>query len=225
MRLYNYFCLCLLLALPIFAKNTEPNLKTVLQNLQKNYNKTTSFSADFTQTFRQAVLNKSDTSFGSVKYKKPGLMRWDYKKPKEKSFIIDGKSLWIYQPLDKLAMVDRCFKADGLSTSISFLWGLGNLSKEFNTSWFSDTIGDEKDFHVLLTPKKPNGIYQKLILVIDPVNYQVKQSIVIDTQGNINQLIFSNIQLNTIKSNDLFSFKPPTQVQISTIPGTCSSKP
>jgi outer membrane lipoprotein-sorting protein len=101
------------------------DLKKILSQVQTQYDRIQDFSGRFTQVFHHRVLKRKDTSEGNVKFKKPGFMRWNYSKPSNKAFIVDGKSLWIYQPDDKLAMVDRCFKQDTLTASLSFLWGGG----------------------------------------------------------------------------------------------------
>ncbi len=104
-------------------KTTDKRLNTVLDGLQKTYENTSTFDAQFEQHYTYALLKKNNKSSGRVSFQKPGQMRWDYDKPEVKSFIISENSLWIHQPEDHLAMVNRCFKQDGLTTSISFLWG------------------------------------------------------------------------------------------------------
>jgi outer membrane lipoprotein carrier protein len=198
----------------------KPDLKQTLEKLQAQFDKTEDFSAQFTQKFHHKVLKTDSSSEGNVKFKKPGLMRWDYSKPSTKSFIVDGKSLWVHQPEDKLVMVNKCFKQDTLTASLSFLWGAGNITKQFDAQYFNGQFGDAADLNVQLTPKVKSSHYKRLILVIDSEKFQVKQSIVVDLEGNTNQFKFSGMQLNkSIKSAE-FTFTPPKGTHVSEIPGS-----
>lgn len=220
-----------LLASPVFAEpvpdstakkpeKKQPDLKAILAAIQSHYDKVKDFSAEFTQEFHHKVLKKKDSSKGNVKFRKPGLMRWDYVQPSEKSFVVDGKSLWIYQPKDKSVMVDRCFKQDTLTASLSFLWGEGNILKQFDAKLFEGKFGSESDVHVQLTPKLKSPYYKRMILVIDPVKNHVKMSVVVDLEGNVNQFSFSNIHFDSGLKEQEFVFKTPKGAVESDIPGS-----
>lgn len=202
------------------AKTEKRDLDKVLSNIQSQYDKIRDFSAHFKQIFHHKILKRKEESEGNVKFKKPGFMRWNYLKPSNKSFIVDGKSLWIYQPEDKLAMVDRCFKQDTLTASLSFLWGGGNISKQFDTQFFDGQFGDATDIHLQLTPKIKSPFYKRLILVVDPKIHRVKQSIIVDLEGNINQFVFNDIKFGAKISPKEFSFVPPKGIHMSMIPGS-----
>ena len=122
------------------AKANSDRLDRVLAGLQKRYENTKTFSAKFSQSYTNSLLKKTDKSTGQVSFQKPGQMRWDYSAPVPKSFLVANNQLWIHQHKDQLAMVNKCFKQDTLTTSISFLWGAGNLKETFQVSFFQGTI-------------------------------------------------------------------------------------
>ena len=204
-------------------KTRDAALEKVLTGLQKTYENTSTFSAQFSQSYTNSLLKKTDKSEGQVSFQKPGKMRWDYTKPDPKSFLISGSKLWIHQPKDHLAMVNKCFKQDSLTTSISFLWGAGNLRETFNVSFFKGQFGKKRDHNLLLIPKETNTIFAKLILVVHPDSYLVKQSILIDHQGNINRFYFSKSKTNEEFLQGHFSFRPPSGTHVTDMPGTCKS--
>ena len=207
---------------PKVASTGDLKLDKALDALQAAYEKTTDFQANFTQKFTYTLLRRTQSSSGSVRFKKPGLMRWDYKNPAKKAFIVDGKKLWVDQPEDNNILVDHCFKQDGLTASVSFLWGSGRLREEFDATWFGGTFGKKTDHHIQLIPKQANGIFAKLILVVDPKTSRVQQSIVVDTQGNVNQFLFEKLRFNKGLTPKTFAFSPPEGVPVSRIPGSCS---
>lgn len=210
---------CPVWAVPTTAdKSAKPDIKKDVEKLQAQVDKIKFFSAEFKQTFRHKILKKDDTSEGTVKFKAPGFMRWDYTKPSAKSFIVDGKKLWIHQPKDKLAMVDHCFKQDSLTASLSFLWGGGNIAKQFKAEYFDGQLGETGDLNIQLTPKEKSKFYKRIILVLDSA-YQVKQSVVVDLEGNTNRFKFTDVQFKEIDAS-AFVFKLPENTHLSKIPGS-----
>ena len=205
------------------AAQTDAELKKIVDQMQKTYESTNDFRAHFTQRFTNTMLRRTMESEGTVQFKKPGLMRWDYTAPHKKSFIVDDGKLWVYTPEDNTAMVNRCFKQDGLTASISFLWGSGNIAEQFNVSFFEGTFGEKTDHHLALLPKTPNSAFAKIILVIDPKSFRVKQSIVVDTQGNVNQFIYDHLRFNRKLKRKAFAFTPPKGTHVAPIPGTCDA--
>lgn len=199
----------------------DPKLAAAVKALQKAYEGTNDFQANFTQRYTYALLRRTQESKGVVRFKKPGLMRWDYAEPTKKSFVVDGKKLWVHQPEDGTAMVDHCFKQDGLTASVAFLWGSGNIEEQFNVSWFDGVFGDKSDLHLALEPKEANSIFKRLILVVDPTSHRVKQSVVVDVNGNVNQFLYDDLKFNGGVKESAFAFEPPKGTHVSRIPGSC----
>lgn len=208
-----------LLAL-IPAQKAPETADALLAKVQKYYDQTKDYSADFNQSYTRVALSKTSESSGKVTIKKPGMMRWEYKKPEEKLFVADGTQLTVYEPEIEQAIIDPNFKTAELSTSISFLWGQGKLSDSFNATIGDPAkLGTDKAMPVLeLVPKK-DATYQKLVLVLDPKTSQVVESILYETSGNINRFKFKNPALNKGVKEDLFKFTPPAGVDIIRRPG------
>jgi outer membrane lipoprotein carrier protein len=211
-------------ALTVPAPATDARLQGVIDAVQTAYDGTNDFSAVFTQKFTNTMLRRTQESSGSVKFKKAGRIRFDYAKPQPKSFVVDGGALWIHQPADKNAFVNACFKSDDqLLAPIAFMWGQGKIREQFDASWFEGTFGDKTDHHVQLVPKKPSGAFAKLILVVDPKTSRVKQSIVVDPAGNVNQLVFTEAKFNAGLPDASFAFAPPAGTHVARVPGSCDA--
>ncbi len=212
-------------ATPATPAKADPRLDAVVDTMQRTYEGTKDFKGRFTQKFTYTMLRRTQESKGTVTFEKPGRMRWDYSAPDEKSFIVDGKSLWLVQPKDKVAFVNACFQQDGLTASVAFLWGEGKLREQFNISWFDGQFGEKTDNHLLLIPKQNNTVFARLILVVDPTTSRVKQSVVVDPAGNINQFLFSDLQFNTAGKGGLdkklFTYTPTGGINATRMPGTC----
>lgn len=205
----------------------DAKLDAVIDGVQKAYESTHDFKGAFTQRFTYTMLHRTQESSGVVTFEKPGRMRWDYAQPAPKSFIVDGKALWVVQPSDKVAFVNACFQQDGLTASIAFLFGDGKLREQFSISWFDGTFGEKSDHHLLLVPKAGNSVFARLILVVDPATSRVKQSIVVDPAGNVNQFIFTKLDFNVGKKGGIddktFTYAPIPGVQPQRMPGSCDA--
>lgn len=199
----------------------DAKLDAVVDGLQKAYESTKDFSGKFTQRYTFTMLRRTQESKGEVKFERPGRMRWDYVEPTPKTFIVDGKSLWVHQPADKTAFVNKCFRQDGLTASVAFLWGAGKIREQFDVSWFDGVFGEKTDAHLELRPKQPNAVFAKLILVLDPKTHRVKQSVVVDPQGNVNQFVYEDVVFNKGQKKGTFEFAPPRGTHVSNMPGAC----
>lgn len=196
-------------------------VQAAISGLQKRYENTKAFSSGFNQTYHQAILKKSTKSAGAVFYQKPGNMLWDYEKPHKKQFIVKDTSLIVFNAKDKSAFVNKCFKTSAMTDALSFLWGMGNVREKFEVSKFAGVFGSKDDLHLQLNPKQKNSGFKRLILVLDPQTFAIRQSIVIDHQDNANQFEFVQWQSTSTLSEKIFAFNPPTGVSLQKMPGTC----
>ncbi|MEA2752217.1 MAG: outer rane lipoprotein carrier protein, partial [Myxococcales bacterium] len=73
----------------------------VLTKVQNFYDKTTSFSSDFTQEFFVKSHNVKKQSKGHVTFAKPGKMFWEYSLPQDNRVVSDGAVLKVYEAANK----------------------------------------------------------------------------------------------------------------------------
>ena len=98
---------------PAAPSNEAAELRSVLEKMQKRYDQAKDFRAKFSQTYSRAVVGRSTVSTGTLSFKKPGRMRWDYEKPEPRMFLSNGQVLWLYEPTEKQA-----FKQDLKSSQL-----------------------------------------------------------------------------------------------------------
>ena len=70
----------------------------IVDSLQKNYDATVDFVADFRQETEVKTLNRKLKASGKLYFKRPGKMLWRYEEPKGQFVLADGKNLYFYQP-------------------------------------------------------------------------------------------------------------------------------
>jgi len=193
------------------AKVTKASSDTILvDRIQNFYDKTEDLTADFIQKYTRVALSRTSESRGVVTIKKPGMMRWDYREPAEKSFIADGNKLVIYEPEEEQAIIDRNFKSSQLTSSMSFLWGKGKLTDSFELT-SSKISGATTVVH--LKPKS-DATYKELVLTVETKSGRVLESKLHETSGNTNHFKFRNIRTNTKVKKSRFEFVPSAGIDI-----------
>src|SRR5437763_5716467 len=114
--------------LPPALVATPVDVKTLAAAVDTHYNPLHSLAAEFTEVYRGSGMERTET--GTLKLKKPGKMRWEYRSPREKLFVSDGKDAWFYVPADRQARRTDARKLDDIRSPLAFLLGKSKLEKE-----------------------------------------------------------------------------------------------
>src|SRR5438067_12360825 len=202
----------LLLALLLAVPARDPG-RALAQRVQAFYAHTRDFSASFRQHYTYVAIGRTEDSEGLVQVKKPGLVRWDYASPDRRTLYIEGRTLWIWRPDDQEAQVKRDFGGDQLSSAFTFLWGKGNLLKDFSPRAVPAPEGLPKGDALELTPIKAMPGIEKLLFVVAK-DGQVLASVVTNPQGDINQIVFTDAKNEQGLSDSLFHFAPPKDAYV-----------
>ena len=65
-----------------------------------------------------------------------------------------------------------------------------------------------------LSPKAPQPQVKSILFVVDPRTFDVRESVITDAQGNVNDVVFADIRINTRVPETLFHFSPPAGVRV-----------
>ena len=125
----GYFLFLLTLP-PAVAASPALDVHAIAQAVDNHYNHLQTLQAEFTETYRGAGIERTES--GSLWLKKPGKMRWEYRSPKEKLFLSDGKDAWFYLPGDRQVRRTSVKKLDDLRSPLGFLLGKTRLEKELD---------------------------------------------------------------------------------------------
>ncbi len=181
----------------------------MLDRIQEFYETTEDYQASFNQVYKNKLYNETKKSSGKVYIKRPGKMRWEYKKPNEKLFVSDGKVLWVYE-----AEANQVFKQDlassELPTAIAFLMGKGDMKKDYKYKHVENEKAAKKGLVVIeLVPKKATTQYKKLLFMVDEASSGVKRTIIVDHSDNTNSMRFEKVKTNQGLKSKKFTFKMP----------------
>ncbi|HEX2658226.1 MAG TPA: outer membrane lipoprotein chaperone LolA [Polyangia bacterium] len=199
---------------PAVTPTARLDLATVIDRVQKKYDGAADFRASFNQTLTNTAFKRRTPSTGEVLLKKPGRMRWNYKTPDPKMYLSDGDLLWLYEPEDKQAF-KQDLKTSQLPAALAFLTGKGKLANEFDITFAKDpVVGTAKDYVLALVPKQAQAQVKSMLFVVDPETFFVRETMIVDGQGNTNDLLFSDIKINNRLPDATFRWSPPAGVRV-----------
>jgi outer membrane lipoprotein carrier protein len=182
--------------------------------LDARYKTVRDFSADFVQTYRGGALRTKSTERGTVKIRKPGLMRWLYAAPEKKEFVSDGHSIYSYFPADKQVMVSRVPADLESTTPALFLAGKADIARDFTAEFAPGPV--EGKIGLKLTPRRPEANVDYFIVATERPGLQILGLAARDAQGGDSTLIFSNLKENQGISDKEFTFRIPKGVDVVT---------
>jgi outer membrane lipoprotein carrier protein len=190
------------------------DVTAVVDKVQHRYDTATDFRARFTQTLSSAAMGRKTNSAGGVMFKKPGRMRWDYDKPERATYVSDGNTLWLYEPDDAQAF-KQSLSASQLPAALAFLTGKGKLATEFDITLVDKSPYAASGEYVLaLSPKVAEPQVKSLLFIVDPKTFDVRESVITDGQGNINDLTFADIKTNTKIPDSEFRWSAPPGTRV-----------
>jgi outer membrane lipoprotein carrier protein len=197
----------LLAALLVAAPQTPApdQAADLARKVQAYYEATRDLEARFQQTYTYAGFGRRQVSSGTLRVKKPGMMRWDYEKPTAKTIVVKGSRLVQYEPEERQAYVDEKFDASAMSAAVTFLLGKGDLAREFALS-----AGDGGT--LLLRPKEADPRVESIALSVGPSG-EVTVTRVVDGAGNVNEVKLTDVRRNPGLPESAFDLKLPKDVR------------
>ncbi|NUP05069.1 MAG: outer membrane lipoprotein carrier protein LolA [Polyangiaceae bacterium] len=196
---------------------TPTTAESVAKSVQKFYDGTKTYRANFKQVYFIKVQNKKKESKGRVVFEKPGKMSFVYDEPNGNRVVSDGKIIKVYEK-EAEQMYETNVSKSQYPAALAFLMGEGKLEKDFKLKLLDAATMKFEGGHVLeAVPKEVSPAYEKMLLYVDGPTSQVRRVIVIDAQSNRNRFDFTDPVVNKPVEAKEFDFKPP--------PGTKIMKP
>lgn len=210
--------LCVAASFDSFAYAQAPAVtaESVAASVQAFYDQTKSLEAEFHQTYFNRLYDKYDRSQGTVRFQKPGKMRWDYGQPNGKVLVSNGKRLLVYEPgegTEKGQVFERPMADSELPQALSFLTGTGKLADDFTFRLLDAAQQGFKGGYVLeLMPRKASPHYERILFFVDGNAARsglVHRVLIVDGSGNRNRFDFKAMRFNRVTDSKIFDWQPP----------------
>ena len=189
--------------------------KNLLRMIQEQYQSISSFSGNFIQSSHHAdTLAGPKKAEGLVSYKRPGKMRWFYESPEEQLLVINGQTMWLYDPLLENVTVQKLDKITE-GTALSFLLGLGNLQTDFILRKITKNLLIGQDGLILeLEPKNSTANLAFIQLNVHPVTFNLQTIALMDQQNNYRIIQLMDIKYNLEIENNFFEFTVTNEMEV-----------
>jgi outer membrane lipoprotein carrier protein len=107
---------------------SAPSAKALAQLLEEHYRHPQTLRAIFLERYSEGQ-KQSRIESGTVYFKRPGRMRWEYESPEKKLFLADGKNVWFYVPYDHTVTKAPAKESSDWRTPLALLTGKVELSR------------------------------------------------------------------------------------------------
>ena len=189
------------------------DVRAIAGAVDSRYDHLRTLQSQFTETYVGAGTERTES--GMLWLKKPGKMRWEYRSPREKLFLSDGKNAWFYLPDDRQARRTPVGKLDDLRSPLGFLLGKTRLEKELQGLSFASDVSPAAAGDVVLrgVPKAMADRVSQVVLEITPED-RIARIVIEEADGSVTEFRFSQQQENSQVSDERFRFVPPAGVEV-----------
>ena len=205
------------LAAAIATAAPAPDVHAIAQAVDERYNHLRTLQTDFTEIYWGAGTERTES--GTLWLKKPGKMRWEYRSPREKLFLSDGKDAWFYVPGERQVRRTAVKKLDDLRSPLAFLLGKTKLEKELQgLSLVRDPAPDAAplaagDVVLRGVPKSLADRVSQVLLEITPEHW-ISRILIEEVDGSVTEYRFTDQRENVAVADQRFRFVVPDGVEV-----------
>jgi outer membrane lipoprotein-sorting protein len=184
----------------------EEQKKEIIGKITQTSDNINTMQCDFTQVKELSFMNDKITSEGKMLFKKPNMVRWEYTKPYQYIFSMDGKNARMIAdnkvttiPAKQSKLIDELSKVMVSAVSGKDLIG----SSDFDT----ELLVGSSDYKVVLTPKKKEvkDLFSSILLYVGKSDNRVRTIELTEKGGDKTSIALKNVQTNTIINDEIFS--------------------
>ena len=203
----------LFLSLVLAASAVGEDVHAIAQAVDEHYNHLRTLEAEFTEIYQGSGMDRTESGtlwLAKGGAKKPGKMRWEYRSPRDKLFVSDGRDAWFYVPGDRQARKTDARKLDDIRSPLAFLLGKSRLEKELQGLSLAPDVKPLAAGDVVLrgVPRALADRVSEIQLEINP-EHQIVRIVIDDVDGSSTEYRFSEQKENVAIPAGKFEFRPP----------------
>ena len=201
----------LVIVVPIFG--LAEDVHSIAAAVDEHYNHLHTLQAEFTEVYHGSGMDRTESGtlwLAKGGLKKPGKMRWEYRSPREKLFVSDGKDAWFYVPGDRQARRTDARKLDDVRSPLAFLLGKSKLEKELHGLSLANDVAPMNPGDVVLrgVPQALADRVNEILLELTP-EHRIARIVLNEIDGSTTEYRFSDQKEDEAISEARFRFRPP----------------
>ncbi len=193
--------------------SSAPAVEDIVLKVEKKLRSIQSIQSNFNQIYYSSSVSAPLVEKGKFYFKKPDLMKWEYKDPEEKIFLYKEGVFLLYIPEDKELFRSYSSKEKYESEILSLLSGKRQLNDNYLIEPSPFPSDSKKVPQLKLIPIE-EGEYTHILLEIDEKTWLILRAIFFDWAGNKNEFKFSKIKTDTRLPKNIFELKVPPDVEV-----------
>ncbi len=184
------------------------DVRALASAVDEHYNHLRSLQAEFTEVYRGSGMERTES--GTLWLKKPGKMRWEYRSPREKLFVSNGKDAWFYVPEDRQARKTAAKKLEDVRSPLAFLLGKTKLEKELQGLSLAPDLTPMEAGNVVLRGV-PQGLADRISEIVLEVTagHQIVRIVIHEADGASTEYRFGQVKEDVAIGDGRFEFRPP----------------
>jgi outer membrane lipoprotein carrier protein len=203
----------LLVAVSPLSGAKAQNVHAIAAAVDEHYNHLRTLQAEFVEVYRGLGMERTESGtvwLAKAGLKKPGKMRWEYRSPREKLFVSDGKDAWFYVPDDRQARKTDARKLDDIRSPLAFLLGKSKLEKELQALSLAPDVAPVTAGDVVLrgVPLALADRVSEILLELTP-EHRIARIVINEVDGAATEYRFSDQKENVAIPEGRFQFNPP----------------
>jgi outer membrane lipoprotein carrier protein len=206
-------CLAALFVVSSTALGQAADAKALAAAVDAHYNHLRSLETEFTEVYHGSGMERTES--GTLWLKKPGKMRWEYRSPREKLFVSNGKEAWFYVPEERQARKTEAKKLEDIRSPLAFLLGKTKLEKELRGLSLAPDIAAAAAEDVMLrgVPQGLGDQVGEILLEITP-EHHILRIVIQEVDGAATEYRFDGMKEDLTVQDGRFEFKPPAGTEI-----------
>jgi outer membrane lipoprotein carrier protein len=220
------------------AQQSSATAAQLTRLLEEHYRQLKTLRAVFLERYSEGP-KQSRVESGTVYFRRPGQMRWEYESPEKKLFLADGKNVWFYVPYDHTVTKAPARESTDWRAPLALLTGKVELSRLCKSVDLTDQPnlppghsvlrclpkGEQKQPHASGTATDPAaaGDFTEVLIEVDSSSGELARIEIRQPGGLELEYRFGNWQTDIPLSPDLFRFQVPKGVAI--VDGTALAPP
>src|ERR1700756_282305 len=207
------FAIVLSVTTTLLRASVAADVKALAAAVDAHYNHLRSLEAEFTEVYRGSGMDRTES--GTLWLKKPGKMRWEYRSPKEKLFVSNGKDAWFYVPDDRQARKEAAKKLEDVRSPLAFLLGKTKLEKELRGLSIASDIDALSSGNTVLrgVPTALADRVSEIILEITP-DGRIVRLVMQGVDGASTEYRFTDQKENLAIADGRFDFRAPAGTEV-----------
>ena len=210
LRVYNPVALLALLLIFTLTAGAADAL-SIARAVDDHYNRLRSLKGAFTEIYQSAGVSRIES--GTLWLKKPGRMRWEYREPKAKLFLVDSENAYFYVPGEPQARKTPLKNVDDIRSPLRFLLGKTKLEKELDALSLAPDVAPLQPGNIVLRgiPKTMKDRISEVLLEVSSA-HEIVRMVIQGTDGARTEFRFSQMQSDVRLADSFFRFQPPPGV-------------